>query len=327
MILIFTDTSEEQVNGVQVTLNNLKENLLKQNINFEVVDPKLYKKICTIHSTKIVYVTQKNIKKIFDKYKTENLAVHILTEGPIGLAANRYCHKNNIKFTTSILTFWDSFFYKNFFLPKFITNKYMKWFHSRAEAVMVSSVNMSDYADSFNHHIVIWPKGVKDIFRPYDNKESNRALFVGRISKEKDIEDFLDLKIPHKKIVVGDGPLLKSLKLKYPDVEFKGLMLGEALAREYSKASVFVFPSKFDTFGLVIIEALSCGTPVASNPSIGPSSIINDKKLGCLNEDLVEAIEIAEKYFDINYCLEYCKQYKWSESCSKFLSNLVWNDV
>lgn len=321
-IIIVTDTYEE-VNGVTTTLRNTVSNIDGEKFEVNIISPKNFRTIKRIHGTDLCLPSK---DYLLDYLGSEPFAIHLLTEGPTSLWARRTCVSYNLKFTSSLLTFWDSFFWKNFYLPTPVSSLYLKWFHSKSCKLMVSSTGMAKRARMYNTNTVIWPKGINEIFYPRNNKEHFRALFVGRISKEKNIEAFLDLDIPHKKIVVGDGPELTKLKNKYPEVEFKGCLHGEELAEEYSRASVFVFPSKFDTFGLVMIEAIACGTPVAAFPVNGPSFVLKSSKVGVTNKDLKTAIKEAETRFDPSYAEMFCKSYTWKNSSDKFLENLVWNN-
>lgn len=322
-IIIVTDTYEE-VNGVSTTLANTVKNIDHKKFEVNIISPKNFKIIKRIHGADICLPTK---DYLLDFLGSEPFAIHFLTEGPTSLSARRTCVSYNLKFTSSLLTLWDSFFWKNFYLPTPVSSLYLKWFHSKSTKLMVSSTGMAQKARKYNSNTVIWPKGINEIFYPRNNKEDFRALFVGRISKEKNIEAFLKLDIPHKKIVVGDGPELIKLKNKYPEVEFKGCLYGEELAEEYSRASVFVFPSKFDTFGLVMIEAIACGTPVAAFPVNGPAFVLKSNKVGVTDYNLKTAIKEAEKRFDSKYAEMFCKSYQWKNSTDKFLENLVWNNV
>jgi glycosyltransferase involved in cell wall biosynthesis len=322
-IIIVTDTFGD-TNGVCTTLTNFLSKIDASLYDVKIFSPKNFKTLKKIHNVDICYPTK---DFLIESLGSEPFAIHILTEGPIGVSARNTCVSYNLKFTTSMLTFWDSFFWKNFYLPTTFSKLYLKWFHCKSEKVMVSNTGMLKFARKYNKEVCIWGKGISEVFYPRDNKENYRALFVGRVSKEKDIESFLKLDIPHRKIVVGDGPDLQRLKSKYKDVEFKGSLYGDKLAEEYSKASVFVFPSKFDTVGLVMIEAIACGTPVAAYPINGPSFVLKSNKVGVTNNDLKYAIKEAEKRFDKEYADMFCKSYTWENSTKQFLNNLVWNNV
>ena len=321
-IIIVTDTFGE-TNGVCTTISNFLLKIDPKEYKVNIFSPKNFKILKKVHGVNICHP---NKDFLIESLEPEPFAIHILTEGPIGMSARNTCVSYNLKFTTSLLTFWDSFFWKNFYVPKPISNIYLRWFHNRSEKIIVSNTGMLKIARKYNKNAVIWGKGINEIFYPRNNKEDFRALFVGRVSKEKDIELFLKLDIPHKKVVVGDGPDLQRLKNKYKDVEFKGSLYGNELAEEYSKASVFVFPSKFDTFGLVMIEAIACGTPVAAFPVNGPSFVLKSNKVGVTNNNLKYAIKEAEKRFDKEYANMFCKSYTWENSTKQLLDNLVWNN-
>jgi glycosyltransferase involved in cell wall biosynthesis len=322
-IVIFSDTGYPDINGVSTTLSNLHENI-RSEYDTCVVTNHDYSDLFYFMNMKIPKVKTKQIDYYIPKDK--EFAVHIMTEGVLGQKVRRYCLANNIKYTTSLLTFWDTFLWKNFSIPEFVTKPLLKKFHSTSERVMVSSKGIFPKAQYFSNKLALWPKGVSDVFKPYNNKEKFRALYVGRVSKEKDIDKFLELNIPHKKVVVGDGPYLNELKERYRDVIFKGPLVGQKLGEEFSKASVLVFPSSFDTFGLVMIESIACGTPVAALPVSGPTYILTSKKVGCMDFNLKNAIVQAEYNFDFEYSREFIKQYSWRSSAQKFTSNLSWNN-
>lgn len=323
-ILIFSDTAYPNVNGVSTTLSNLYNNLRKD-FNVETVVNSDFPTLCHIKGMQIPKVKKGDIKYFFPK--VGEYAVHIMTEGVLGIMARNYCLNNNIKYTTSLLTFWDSYLWKNFYILPSITKNLLKSFHSKSEKVMVSSEGIMTRAREYADNLVLWNKGVSEVFKPYPNKEKYRALYVGRVSKEKDIEKFLKLDIPHTKVVVGEGPYLPYLKKRFKNVIFRGQLSGVELAKEYSKASVLVFPSSFDTFGLVMIEAIACGTPVAALPVPGPSYVLKSKRVGCMNFDLKSAVFEAEKNFDYDYSREFIKDYSWEASTKKFINNIVWNNA
>jgi len=271
-------------------------------------------------------VTQKYI----DKIVRENLPcyIHIATEGPVGYAMRKYCLKNKLSFTTSYHTNFPEFIKESTGLPCWMTAWYFRIFHKPSSCVMVPTISMITRLRKykFTNKIKIWNRGVdKEMFYPMQRIENKIpiALFVGRMSQEKNIEDFLKLKVPCKKYLVGDGPLKIKLEKQYPEAKFLGYLHGKKLAECYSAADVFVFPSKADTFGLVLLEALACGTPVAAYPVTGPIDVLGKATLvSCLNNDLDIAVETALK-LNRKDCQIFAKNFSWSKCTKQFLSNLI----
>lgn len=331
-IVIATDAWEPQVNGVVRTLLKTKEELEKSNINVEIIHPYLFKNIkFPFYKDIAISIPNKKDGKRIEEKLIEADYVHIATEGPLGLKIRNICNKNKYNFSTSYHTHFPEYLKKLYFIPKSITYKYMRWFHSSSSNIMVSTETMKNHLvkNGFKNNISIWPRGVDlNNFKPCsDNifKDRPVLLYVGRVSKEKNIESFLNLNLDfdHYKIVVGDGPYRNKLQRKYKDVSFVGAKFGSDLAKYYSHSDLLVFPSKTDTFGLVIIESLACGTPVAAYPVMGPKDIITDEKLGSLNEDLKTAVINAMSSKDKDFCIEKAKKYEWSNCTNHFVYNLV----
>lgn len=257
--------------------------------------------------------------------------IHIATENTLGLAIRQYCLKRKFSFTTSYLTKIPEYVHQYTYIPQNITRKILKWFHSTSSKILVATESMRNHLiqHKFKPPIVIWEKGLDtELFSPQKEKKyvfkKPLSLYVGRVSQEKNIEAFLDCPIEMQKIVVGDGPIRKKLQQKYPSVIFTGYLQGQALTQIYSDADVFVFPSKTDTFGLVILEALACGTPVAGFPVPGPIDIIGDnQEIGCLDENLAKAINTAISRRDRQKCREFGLRFSWTKSTQSFLSHLV----
>ena len=319
MIVIATDAWKPQVNGVVSTLLKIQEECPE--ILF--ITPDLFRCwTCPGYpEIKLAKVTMHKIDRLLSDAKY----IHIATEGPIGLAVRKWCVKNKRNFTTSYHTKFPEFMWHMYKIPTFLTYPYMKWFHSKSSAVMVSTDSLkADLEKRGFKNLVKWTRGV-DLkqFNPNPNIYRNKWfwLYVGRVSKEKNIEAFLELQVDGSKFVVGDGPDRERLEKKYPDAIFTGKLTGDDLKKMYQMADVFVFPSKADTFGLVILEALACGTPVAAYPVTGPIDILNDK-VGAMNESLLKACSKAIK-LNRNDCYEFVKEnYDWKKTAQMFISNL-----
>ena len=254
--------------------------------------------------------------------------VHIATEGPLGIAARRYCMKRGIPFTTAFHTKFPEYLNARMRVPVSWSYKAMRRFHAPASSVMVATQTVENELRGRGFaNIKRWSRGVDTkLFRPRDKSFLDLprpiALYVGRVAVEKNIEAFLQVKHPGRKVVVGDGPQMKELTRKYPDVHFVGVKEGEDLAKHYAAADVFVFPSLTDTFGLVLIEALACGVPVAAYPVAGPLDVIGDAPVGCLHADLTTAVQRALGASP-DACLAHAKSYSWDASVQQFLANVA----
>ena len=220
--------------------------------------------------------------------------VHIPTEGTLGIAARFLCQRRRLKFSTAIHTKFPEYAKILVGAPVAWGYRYLRWFHRPAISTIVQSPHQRNELLSYGFgHLDVVGGGVDvEKFRPSTPMERTipRLLFVGRVSKEKNIEEFLNLQIAATKIVVGDGPDRERLVRQYPNVEFKGYRFGSELVAEYAQADCLVFPSKTDTFGLTSVEAMACGTPVAAFPVTGPIDVIQDGISGYLNEDLTVAV-------------------------------------
>jgi glycosyltransferase involved in cell wall biosynthesis len=233
----------------------------------------------------------KKIEKINPDY------IHIATEGPLGLWARAYLSKRGIRHNTAYHTKFPEGLHKLFGFPQVLTWKFVRWFHKHSGKVLTTTETMVRdlKAHGFSSEIVSWTRGVdRNIFKPElrENFPGKYLLCVSRVSKEKNLEEFLKLDYPgYQKIMVGDGPMLETYKKQYPDVTFTGFKTGIDLARYYANAEVFVFPSQWETFGIVMIEAMACGTPVAAFPCDGPKDVIEQGVTGFMNDNLSDAID------------------------------------
>ncbi len=252
--------------------------------------------------------------------------VHIATEGPLGLAARAHCLKAGRRFTTSFHTRFPDYLHARFRLPRAWSWAYLRWFHGPARSVLVATPRLA--AELHGHGLTqtrIWSRGVDlDRFRPglpapeaYRGMPRPILLYVGRIAVEKNIEAFLRATAPGTRVVVGDGPARASLESRYPDVRFLGALHGEDLARAYAGADLFVFPSLTDTFGLVVVEALAAGLPVAAYPVHGPLDILEGSDAGVCDADLGMAIRRA-LLIPRGAALARARQFSWDAAASQF---------
>lgn len=322
-IVIITDVWSPKPDGVVSVLESLIKELKQLGHNVQVIEPSLFKSIsCPWYAgTPIVYKTGD-----LCKYLRPPCAIHIATEGTLGLAFNRYCSRHQIPFTTAYHTNLPEYAKAYFHIPHFLTFAYLRSFHKRSQKVLVATDSLiSKLSQRGFANLTKWSLGVDlELFRPSRKNPIATCLYVGRVAKEKNLEAFLDLKVNAQKIVVGSGPYLNRFKAKYRDVQFLGVLKGEELARQYGAAHCFVFPSKTDTFGLVLIEALACGTPVAAYPVDGPRDIWdNNPKTMYLSENLEHAVNMILQNNDPQACRQLASKYSWKQSALQFLDSLV----
>jgi len=290
------------MNGVVRTLSKTVDSLRANGHVVEVIAPSdgyLTVPLPTYPDIRLALFARHDVMKRIIHFGPE--AIHIATEGTLGRTARALCMKWGMPFTTSYHTKFPEYIKARFpFIPLSWPYKFVRDFHNSGGRTMVTTPSMVEFlADRGFTHLAAWARGVDTVlfnpkkrFAPEDAyKDLPRPVYVnvGRIAVEKNIEAFLELDLPGSKVVIGDGPQMDSLKKKYPNIHFLGAKFGEDLARHFADADVFVFPSKTDTFGLVIIEAMATGTPVAAYPVTGPIDIIPGSQAGVLNDDLRKA--------------------------------------
>lgn len=282
------------MNGVVVLLTALLEALRRAGIETHVIHPGMFPKIPAPRYPEIrLALTPWRLGRYVE---TDEIQwIHIVTEGPLGLAARALCLKRGIPFTTAIHTKFPEYVNILFGVPQSWGYRYLRWFHSPANATIVQTPGQQNELQQrgLNHLHVVGGGVDTKRFHPQAHMERSKPvlLYVGRVSKEKNIEAFLSIDIESQKVVVGDGPDRQRLESEYPHVEFKGYRQGEELVKEYAQADCLVFPSKTDTFGLVLVEAMACGTPVASYPTTGPLDVVNNGINGVIDEDLQTAVK------------------------------------
>ncbi|MFM9851936.1 MAG: glycosyltransferase family 4 protein [Sphingomonadaceae bacterium] len=328
-IAIVTDAWSPQVNGVVRTLQSIKAELESQGHQILVISPDLYRSVpCpTYPEIRLAFARSTSVGKRIAAFVPD--AVHLSTEGPLCLAARRWCLRRGISFTTAYHTQFPDYVSARTGVPAAWIWRYIRWFHAPARRVLVSTASVRRILAAHGiPHTAHWSRGV-DLtnFAPdsappaaYADLARPIQLYVGRVAVEKNIEAFLASGHPGSKVVVGDGPLLAALKVEYPHVSFLGALSGKALAGAYAGADVFVFPSRTDTFGLVMIEAMACGVPVAAFPVSGPIDVVT-ADTGALNADLDAAIAAA---LDRNRsaCAAYGASFSWKTSAQQFLDAL-----
>jgi glycosyltransferase involved in cell wall biosynthesis len=327
-ILIVTDAWFPQINGVVRTLSTTRERLEALGHHVDVIAPDRFHSIpCpTYPEIRLALCTPSRVGRMIEEHAPE--AVHIATEGPLGWAARRWLRRRGIPFTSSFHTMFPEYLKLRFGLPERFSYGGIRRFHSGANATMYSTPTLRRLLESHGFgNLVRWVRGVDtDVFKPGPAEPLDLPrpiqLYVGRIAVEKSIEDFLRLATPGTKVVVGDGPQRADLSERYPQVRFLGTLRGERLVRHYRAADVFVFPSRTDTLGLVMLEALACGVPVAAYPVQGPLDVVGDSGAGVLDDDLATAIRAAIG-IDPDRCRARALTFSWDQSVQEFLGNLV----
>jgi glycosyltransferase involved in cell wall biosynthesis len=332
-VLIATDAWEPQVNGVVRTLNRTIAEMRDMGHEVEVVSPDQFTTLPmpTYPEIRLAVGSYEPMQQRFKAFEPE--AIHIATEGPVGLAARRLCIEWKLPFTTSYHTRFPEYLSARLPVPNAAGYAYMRWFHRPSGRVMVATPTMREELEKRGfRNLSQWTRGVDlDQFKtremggdtPDVMGDLPRPVFlnVGRVAVEKNIEAFLALDLPGSKVVVGDGPSREDLAIQYPDVRFVGAKFGEDLARYFAQADVFVFPSLTDTFGLVILEAMGAGTPVAGYPAPGPIDIIPGSGAGFVNEDLRQAC-LDCLALDRAAVRAYALKFTWRASAEEFVRNL-----
>jgi glycosyltransferase involved in cell wall biosynthesis len=328
-IALVTDAWLPQVNGVVTTLIHVQEELEALGHEMFVIQPQLFRTVpCPKYpQIRLSLATVGSVAKLLRDAEVN--AVHIATEGPLGLGARRYCARRGIPFTTSYHTQYAQYLKKYLGVPHGWTYRGLRWFHNGAQRTLVPTNSIvRELSERGFENLRVWTRGVNtELFKPYGKDlygEDPRPIFLyaGRVSREKNIEAFLDAKLPGTKWVVGDGPSMGELKRRYPSVRFVGFKHGEELARHYAASDVFVFPSLTDTFGIVLIEAMACGVPVAAYPVAGPIDIVEAGVTGELDEDIATAATRAIE-LDPAVCREHALEYSWRRCAEIFYENLA----
>lgn len=327
-LALISDAWLPQVNGVVTTLSQTCAEIRKLGHVVDTLTPDRFWNIpCpTYPEIRLAVGCGGKVARLLDEFEPD--AIHVATEGPLGLAARRYCMKRQLPFTTSFHTRFPEYANLRFKLPLSWGYHLLRWFHGPSARVMVATSTLkAELAAVGFRNLVLWSRGVDaKLFRPRRKTflPDPRPVFMygGRVAVEKSVEDFLRLELPGTKIVVGDGPQRAELEARYPAVRFVGCKFGEELAEYFAAANVFVFPSRTDTFGLVLLEALACGVPVAAYPVPGPRDVILDPAVGCLDAELQRAA-LAALRLDTDACRQYALGYTWERCARQFLSHLA----
>lgn len=334
-ILIVTDAWHPQVNGVVRTLNQTLIHLRKRGHEVEVIAPSdgyFTLPLPTYPDIRLAPFAYNDVKRRMIAFGPE--AIHIATEGPLGQMAKMLCHKWAMPFTTSYHTKFPEYIKARFpIIPLSWSYRFVRGFHNAGGRTMVTTPSMVDFlAERGFTRLAPWARGVDTVLFNPDKKNAPEDIYagldrpiwvnVGRVAVEKNLKAFLDLDLPGTKVIVGDGPQLAELKREYPNVVFTGAKFETELARHFADADVFVFPSKTDTFGLVIIEAMASGLPVAAYPVSGPVDIIPGSKAGILDHDLQQACLEATKLSPAD-AIAHAQSYSWDAVTDVFFELLT----
>jgi glycosyltransferase involved in cell wall biosynthesis len=327
-IAIVTDAWKPQVNGVVQTLSKTRDELVESGHDVLMVTPEGRRTIGmpTYPEIRLSLFPGPGVRRDLDRFAPH--CVHIATEGPLGLAARAYCKRTGLPFTTAYHTQFPEYVRARFPIPVSWTNRLLLWFHRPATRTMVPTpaVKAKLEARGFRN-LVLWSRGVDTrLFRPDRPFEYGLPapvwVYLGRVAVEKNIEAFLDLDLPGSKVIIGDGPDRERLAARYRDCHFLGYRFGEDLARHLAGGDVFVFPSRTDTFGLVMLEAMACGLPVAALPVEGPIDVVEHGVTGALDTDLGSACRAALG-IDRGACRRYAETRSWRRSTAEFESYLA----
>ena len=325
-ILIVTDNLKDQINGVVTTYKNIEACALRDNYRVVYLDPGRFRYVDCPGYNEVKIAFPWKVGQILEEINPDH--IHIATEGPVGLCVRKYLSKHNLRYNTAYHTKFPEGLRALFGIPEAITWPLVRWFHKHSGKVLTTTDTMvKELQDhGFDGEVIPWTRGVdRDVFYPRDQRRNTQLTLVcvSRVSKEKNLEDFFNLNYPGAhKIMVGGGPMLEEYKKDYPKVEFVGFKTGAELAYYYNLADVFVFPSQWETFGLVMIEAMACGTPVAAYPCQGPEDVIDEGITGCMNTDLKQAVKDA-LMLDRRRVWEGSNRWTWERAWAIFRDNLV----
>jgi glycosyltransferase involved in cell wall biosynthesis len=326
-ILVATDAWHPQVNGVVRTLIMMAEAAKALGVEVSFLTPLSFRTFAmpSYRDVRVALPGPAKIARLIADARPDS--IHIATEGPIGMLVRRHCRRHGVPFTTSFHTRFPEYISARLPVPENWIWAVLRAFHRPSQAVMAATPALaSELRARGFRNVVLWPRGVDaKHFHPRTvDFGLPRPVFlcVGRVAVEKNLEAFLDLDLPGSKVIVGDGPALNALIRKYPQATFLGARQGEALAQAYAAADVFVFPSKTDTFGLVLLEALASGLPVAAFPVTGPRDVIGNAPVGALNDDLQVAC-LAALQISPQACLEFAANHTWEASARSFIENIT----
>lgn len=326
-ILIITDNLPDQINGVVTTYKNIETYSTRDGYTVDYINPDRFRHFALpkYNEVKVAlpWKMGEEIEKICPDY------IHIATEGALGMYARRYFSIRGYRYSSAYHTKFPEGLKSIFGVPERFTWPIVRWFHKNSNSVLTTTESMVTELKShgFGDNVISWTRGVdRTIFHPTTREticSKPLLVCVSRVSKEKNLEAFFEMEYPNStKIMVGDGPMLETYKKQYPNVHFVGAKRGESLAHYYQNADCFVFPSRWDTFGLVMIEAMACGTPVAAFPVQGPLDVIDEGITGCMDDDLAIAVKksLALSRDEVH---DGSMRWSWEAAWNIFRDNLV----
>ena len=325
-ILIVTDNLPEQINGVVTTYKNIEEHAIRDNYRVVYLDPGRFRYVNCPGYNEVKIAFPRKVGKILEEIDPDY--IHIATVGPVGLRVRQYLDKHGYRYNTAYHTKFPEGLRKLFGIPEALTWPLVRWFHKHSGKVLTTTDTMVDELreHGFDGDIIPWTRGVdRTTFYPRERSTNDKTTLVcvSRVSKEKNLHEFCSMSFPNsRKIMVGDGPYRSELESKYPDVEFVGFKTGDDLSYYYNLADVFVFPSQWETFGIVMIEAMACGTPVAAFPCQGPLDVIDEGITGCMNDDLKQAVSDC-LFLPRHQVWAGSLQWTWERAWEIFRNNLV----
>jgi len=327
-IALVTDAWLPQVNGVVTTLLELQEGLWARGHEVAVIEPSTFRRFACpgYRELELAWRPGRRVAEMLDAARPD--AIHIATEGPLGSAARAHCLRRGLAFTTAFHTRFPDILAKALHVPERWGYAWFRRFHAPSSGVMVPTVGMRQILQRHGFtNLRTWSHGVDlKLFRPLDGSDLGLPrpvfLYVGRVSYEKNLEAFLRLDLPGTKLVYGVGPLLPRLQREYPHVQWRGVVPRSELVRVYSAADAFVFPSRSETFGLVMLEAMACGTPVAAYPVTGPLDVLGDSDGGVMHDDLREAA-LRALAVPRERALARAREFNWHAVCEQFIEHLV----
>ncbi|MGZ8372298.1 MAG: glycosyltransferase family 4 protein [Rhodoplanes sp.] len=326
-VLVATDAWHPQVNGVVRTLTSLAQAARGLGVTMEFLTPDGFPsmQVPTYPGLRFALCNRAEVARRIEHAEPD--AIHIATEGPVGHTVRAYCRKRRLPFTTSFTTRFPEYIAARAPIPESWTYALLRRFHAAAAVTMVSTASlMSDLSRRGFKNLGMWTRGVDtELFKPEraTRLDFPRPIFLtaGRIAVEKNLEAFLSLDLPGTKVVIGEGPHEAALRRRFPEAKFLGLQASETLAAHMAAADVFVFPSRTDTFGVVQLEALACGVPIAAFPVIGPKDVVGDHPVGVLQDDLraacLGALQIPRKV-----CRDFALTYSWGRSAQQFIGHV-----
>lgn len=326
-VVLVTDAWEPQTNGVVSTLRQTMAEMQRLGIEVLRISPEQFATIpCPSYpEIRLAVFPAPKVGALLNDFQPD--AIHIATEGTLGVAARQWCIARKLRFTTSYHTQFPEYVRARWPIPLAISYGYMRWFHDAATQTMVSTHEMQVSLEKRGfRNLKRWGRGVDtEFFKPVETGQRESPplfAYLGRVSIEKNIEAFLALDLPGPKLVIGDGPAREMLERRFPEVRFTGVLKGTSLVCELNRASVLVFPSRTDTFGLVMLEAMACGVPVAAFPVTGPIDVVTPGVTGELNENLGVAA-IAALQLDRDQIREVALTRSWANATAEFLDHLV----